>query len=230
MFQMKNLRIKGIYSHLCASDGNKDEEVAYTLKQIEVFEKTLTQLKSQGIQLPNTHLLASYGVINYPNYSGDYARVGIALYWLLSTKEDGGNYRLPLKPVLSIKSRVVSIRKLAKDEAAGYGLAYIALEEKTIAAISIGYADGVPRDLSGGKGSVLIRGQVAPIIGRVCMDQMIVDISNIRLVKRGDEVVIVGKSGNLEITVCDIAEQVGTISNEIISRLGARLERRVIKA
>ncbi|MCL2255022.1 MAG: hypothetical protein FWC09_11330, partial [Lachnospiraceae bacterium] len=97
-----------------------------------------------------------------------------------------------------------------------------------IAVLSIGYADGIPRGLSGGAGHVIIRGRKAPVVGRICMDSMLVDVTEIADVGSGDVAVIIGKSNDIKITACDIAEQTGTISNEILSRLGARLERVVI--
>lgn len=171
-------------------------------------------------------MLASYGVLNYPEYGGDYARVGIAMYGILSTKHDYEGSKLPLQPVLSIKSRIASIRRLHVGESAGYGMAYVAQQERVIATITIGYADGIPRELSDEKGSVLIGGREAPIVGRVCMDQTLIDITEIEGVRQGDEVVVIGKSGEKEITVYDLEEQTGTITNEILSRLGGRLERR----
>ena len=132
---------------------------------------------------------------------------------------------IDLRPVLSIKARIISVKELIKGEAAGYGLQYVAEQNIKIAIISIGYADGLPRSLSGGNGKVLINGMEAPIIGRICMDLILVDISNIKNVVVGDIAVVVRKSDNLAISVYDIAEQSDTITNEILSRLGTRLER-----
>lgn len=226
LFEMSHLNITGIYSHLCVSDGNSEREVEYTKEQKNHFQKLIETLQQRGIDVPKTHLLASYGVLNYPEYGGDYARVGIAMYGILSTKHDYEGSKLPLQPVLSIKSRIASIRRLHVGESAGYGMAYVAQQERVIATITIGYADGIPRELSDEKGSVLIGGREAPIVGRVCMDQTLIDITEIEGVRQGDEVVVIGKSGEKEITVYDLAEQTGTITNEILSRLGGRLERR----
>lgn len=112
-----------------------------------------------------------------------------------------------------------------KKDRISYGLQYVAEQNIKIAIISIGYADGLPRSLSGDNGKVLINGMEAPIIGRICMDLILVDISNIKNVVVGDIAVVVGKSDNLAISVYDIAEQSDTITNEILSRLGTRLER-----
>ena len=136
--------------------------------------------------------------------------------------------KIPLFPVLSLKCRIADIKKVYAGEEVGYGLAYTASEDKMIAVISIGYADGIPRAMSCGKGSVLINGRESQILGRICMDQMMVDITGIPDVKEGDEAVLIGRSGNREITVYDIAENTGTITNEILSRLGCRLDRLVV--
>ena len=185
----------------------------------------MDQLKDRGITPPPFHLLSSYGLLRYPEFGGRYARVGIALYGVLSTQEDTQKLGRDLRPALSVKARVASVRRLHPGESAGYGLAFTAQRETVLAAVTIGYADGLPRSLSCGRGSVLINGRRAPIAGRICMDQMLADITDIPDVRAGDVAVILGKSGDLEITSAQLAEQAGTISNEILSRLGSRLMR-----
>ena len=120
------------------------------------------------------------------------------------------------------------MKDLFQGEAAGYGLQFVAPQDTRIAVVAIGYGDGIPRSLSCGVGSVLIQGIKAPIVGRICMDQMLVDISDIANVKAGDVAVVIGQSGDEKITVCDLAEQTETITNEVLSRLGQRLERLLI--
>ncbi len=134
-------------------------------------------------------------------------------------------WKRALKPVLSLKAKVTSLRPLYAGEGAGYGITFTAEQDMRIAAISIGYGDGLPRQLSGGRGSVLIRGRRAPVIGRICMDQTIVDVTDIPQIQVGDTAVIIGSSGEEEITAGQIAEQCGTISHEIVCCLGARVER-----
>ena len=157
--------------------------------------------------------------------AGDYVRPGIVLYGMLSSRPDSDVWREFVRPVLSLKARITSIRMLYAGEAAGYGLAFTAEQDMRIATIAIGYADGLPRELSNGKGGVLIDGCRAPIIGRICMDQTIVDVSHIPHIRPGDIAVIIGKSGTQEITADALAQQCATISNETLTRLGARLER-----
>ncbi len=228
MFRLPNLKIEGIYTHLCADDTESPEDIAFTLAQGQAFRRVLSQLGARGCVCPRAHLLASYGLIRYPGLGGDYARVGIALYGMLSTRSDTESCALPLRPVLSVRARVAAIKTLRKGETAGYGLQFVAAVDSRIAVLAIGYADGLPRALSCGVGKVLLNGSTAPIAGRICMDQTLVDVSAVPDVKPGDAAVIIGRSDDAEITACDLAEQTGTISNEILSRLGERLERRMI--
>lgn len=157
--------------------------------------------------------------------AADFVRPGIALYGVLSNRADSNAWRRRLRPVLSLKARVSSVRPLYTGEATGYGAAFVAKKDMRIATISIGYADGLPRELSYGKGCVLINGYKAPVLGRICMDQTIVDVSGIPRIQPGDTAVIIGKSGKLENTADSVAAQCGTITNELLSRLGGRLDR-----
>ncbi len=222
---MKHLAVKGLYTHLCVSDTLERAGKEYTKFQKNIFYQVIGEMEKRGLEAPKIHLLASYGVLNYPELSGDYARVGIALYGVLSTREDMEDWKGLFHPVLSLKARVAAVKDLYAGEYAGYGMAFQAERNMKIAALAIGYADGLPRSLSGGVGAVLIDGKRAPVIGRICMDQTLVDVSGISGVKTGDVAVLIGKSGEEEISACDLAEWTGTISNEILSRMGGRLRR-----
>lgn len=224
IWELGNLNIRGVYSHLCAPDGKSEEEEAFTRKQIAEFKAVTDALRRRGITGFRTHLQGSYGALNYPELRFDYARVGIALYGVLSMPGDRVAANVELKPVLSLKARVACVKALHAKEPAGYGLAFTAKREMKIAVVSIGYADGIPRELSN-KGYALINGCRADVVGRVCMDQLLLDVSGITGVSAGDEAVFIGKSGGKEILACEVAERAGTISNEILSRLGSRLER-----
>ncbi|EOT24596.1 alanine racemase [Eubacterium sp. 14-2] len=224
IFQTSNLNVTGLYSHLCVSDGQTQEERAYTLEQVQHFEFVVEELHRRGIHDFKCHLQGSYGILNYSELCFDYARAGIALYGILSEKSDKINASVELKPVLSLKTRVESVKMLYQGEGAGYGLTYRTGSNRKIGVLSIGYADGIPRTLSN-CGYVLCNGRPAPVVGRICMDQMTVDLSEVPQVKAGDEAVLIGTSGNLEIRAEDLAHWTGTISNEILSRMGERLER-----
>lgn len=225
IFGMEHLVVDGMFTHLCTSDMMTVRGRSYTNAQADAFYHLLDQLLERGCPCPKIHMQASYGVLDYPQLAGDYARVGIALYGVLSTEEDTAKWQKELKPVLSLKARIAAVKTLYQGESAGYGIQFTAASDMRIAALAIGYADGLPRALSSGVGSVLIHGHRAPVIGRICMDQTIVDVSDIEDVQAGEEAVLIGRSGDLEISVCDIAKQAGTITNEILSRMGARLER-----
>ncbi len=224
IWKLDNLKIKGVFSHLCVSDGESDMERKYTLKQIENFNHVIYSLHQRGIEGFKTHIQGSYGVLNYPFLNYDYARLGIALYGVLSNAHDKVASNINLKPVLSLKAKIECIRFIHAGESVGYGLTYTATKEMKIAAVSIGYADGIPRELSN-NGHALINGYQVPIIGRICMDQLLLDVSKVLNVNSGDEVVFIGKSKNKEITASEFADKANTISNEILSRLGSRLER-----
>ena len=225
IFKCKNLVIDGMYTHLCAADSTDERGTDYTNMQIVAFYEVVRLIKAEGIKCPMLHIQSSYGIINYPNLKCDYARIGIAIYGLLSRRSDTENCSIDLRPVLSVKARVSATKKLSAGESAGYGLQYTAPCDMKIAVISIGYADGIPRALSCGKGSILIDGEKAPIIGRICMDQLTVDVTDIPSVKRDDIAMIIGKSRNSQIAACELAEEADTITNEILSRLGERLTR-----
>lgn len=224
MWEIPNLEITGIFSHLCVADGSQESDREYTRYQIQNFRKVIDGLRQKGITGWKAHLMSSYGLLNYPEETFDYVRLGIALYGILSCKEDRTRVQLKLSPVLTLKARIQSVRILKKGESAGYGLTYTADENRRIAALSIGYADGIPRCLSN-RGYVLIAGQKAPIVGRICMDQLLVDVTEIPTAEPGGEAVLIGRSGQEEIRAEEFASWADTITNEVLSRLGSRLER-----
>jgi serine/alanine racemase len=225
IFKCKNLVINGIYTHLCAVDSDRQTDKDFTQIQIDNFYRVLSKIKEQGFTLPKTHIQSSYGILNRSDLSFDYARVGIAFYGMLYTLNDTVRYNVGLRPVLSVKARISAVKTLFEGEALGYGLAFTAPHNMKIAVLAIGYADGISRCLSCGIGHVLINGEKAPVVGRICMDQMMVNVTGIEGVCQGDIAVIIGKSGKAEVTACEIAEQADTVSTEILSHLGSRFER-----
>ena len=224
MLQMEHLDVTGIFTHLSASDSESPEDRAFTAGQAAAWRGLISRLGRYGYA-PRAHILSSYGLLNYPEYGGAYARVGIALYGVLSERADLARCPVELRPVLSVHARVALVRTLFPGESVGYGLAYRAAQRRRIAILTIGYADGLPRSLSCGRGSVLLHGREAPIIGRICMDQTLIDVTDIPDVQSGDDAVVIGQSGEREISAYTLAEAAGTITNEILSRLGARLSR-----
>lgn len=222
-FSLKNIEITGIFTHLCSADSRAEEDVDFTRKQIGKFYNSLDNLRKSGIRIPKVHIQSSYGLLNYPEIKSDYVRAGIALYGVLSSPNDETKLKLDLRPVLSLKARVVLLRKIRKGETVGYSRAFTASRDSLIAILPIGYADGFPRNLSCGKSIVLICGQKAPIIGKICMDQLAVDVTDISNIKIGSIATLIGKDENDEIAAPTVAENSESITNELLSRMGRRL-------
>ncbi|NLM09198.1 MAG: serine racemase VanT catalytic subunit, partial [Clostridiaceae bacterium] len=218
VFNCKNLKVNGIFTHLSVPDSLKELNVAFTKQQIHNFYELLNKLRDKGITIPPVHIQSSYGVLNYPGLQCDYVRTGIGLYGVLSAPGQSTRISMNLKPVLALKSKVALIRTVTAGESVGYSRNYTVQKETRIAVVPIGYADGIPRSLSA-NGYVLIKGYRAPIVGQICMDQLMVNISDIPDVKRGDVVTLIGKDGFEEITAEQVAFNAETITNELLSRL-----------
>lgn len=229
MWKYENLKITGVYSHLCTSDGTTREEQSYVRLQEGRFQKIVAMLRAEGRTGFSTHLQGSYGILNQNVLTGSYdlARVGIALYGVFSEPSAELERKYDLKPVLSLKARIACVRELEEGEGAGYGLAWHADSRRRLAAVTLGYADGYPRALSN-RGHALVRGRRVPVVGRVCMDQLLLDVTGMPDVRPGDEAVFIGRSGELSIRAEDVAAEAGTISNEILSALGKRLCRTAV--
>lgn len=218
IFSVGKLTVDGIFTHLAADDTAEGRDREFTEIQAARFRQVTDGLNALGY-FPKTHLQSSLGVLNYPELASDLARVGLALYGCVD-----GDIGKALMPVLSLKARVSSVRTVHRGESIGYGTDFIAQRDMKLAVLTIGYADGLPRRLSDGVGYVLISGKRAPIAGKICMDQTIVDVSGIN-VRQGDTAVIIGSSGGETITACDIARLADTIPNEILAGIGGRVVR-----
>lgn len=223
IFCMKNIKVCGIYTHLCCADSLKPEDVLFTKEQINRFYCVIDALKKSNIVIPKLHIQSSYGLLNYPELKCDYVRIGIALYGILSSPNQSTVLKLNLRPVLSLKSKVVLIRPIKKGESVGYNRTFTAERDSRIAIIPIGYGDGFPRNLSCGDGRVQIRQNLLPIIGRICMDQLAVDITDADDIIVGDIVTLIGAERNDRLTAPDVAEYSKSISNELLCRLSTRI-------
>lgn len=224
LFQVPNFSICGMYTHLCVADSQEPEDIAFSNHQIQSFQQLADLLKDCGIALPPLHVQSSYGVLNYPDLRYDFARVGILLYGCHSQLGEACLMQPEVSPVLSLYSQIVLIREVEEGDTVGYGRTYRAKRKKRLAVVPIGYADGYPRSLSN-RGYVLIRGQQARIVGRICMDQMIVDITAIGDAAVHDRVTLIGKDGSKTIYAEELASLSQTITNELLSRLGSRINR-----
>jgi serine/alanine racemase len=227
IFSCENLSVKGMYTHLSEADSLKLEALDNTLRQIRRFNETISSLKAKGYHVGKLHVQESYGILNYPGLPCDYARAGIALYGVLC-KNDQTRLSPGLQPVLSMKARVAEVRWIKAGEAVGYSRRFVAPSLMKIAAVTIGYADGIPRNSDSRDAYVLLSGLKAPILGLICMDVLIVDATLIDDVKPGDVATLIGRDGEELIRCEDVAESCGTITNELLSRLGARLPRMLV--
>lgn len=218
---MKYLDVDGIFTHLCCSESLEDDDVAFTRRQIERFYALTDKLCDEGTVIPCQHIQSSYGLLNYPELRCSYVRVGIALYGVLSAPDDRTRLSLALRPVLSLKARVVSIHELEAGESVGYDRAYVMSRAGRIAILPIGYADGLPRNLSQGRGQVRIGDVTVPIVGKICMDQLAVDVTDAPEVAVGDIATLI--DGRSPLLTPEVAAAAGSISNELLSRMGSRL-------
>ena len=222
LFQMKHLHIQGIFTHLCCADSRKPEDISFTRKQIRSFYGLISQMETAGLPIPKIHLQSSYGLLNYPDLPCDYVRAGISLYGVFSSPDDRTLLQPKLRPVLALKAKVVLIREISRGETVGYGRTFRAERNSRIAILPIGYGDGLPRNLSG-KAMVRISTHLLPVIGRICMDQLAIDLTGADDVSVGDTAILIDNAENSPLLAPNVAALSGSISNELLCRLGARL-------
>lgn len=214
------LNIDGIFTHFATSD-EADKELSK--KQYELFVLLINELARLGINFRHKHCSNSAAIIDLPQFNMDWVRQGISLYGLYPSDEVNKR-RTMLFPALALKSHVVHIKDVEPGWGISYGQTFVAKEKMKIATISIGYGDGYPRMLSN-KGYVLIRGKKAPILGRVCMDQFMVDVTHIEGVEMEDVVTLVGRDGNECITVEELSALCGRFNYEFICDINKRVTR-----
>lgn len=216
---LNNIRIEGIFSHYATADC---EDKTFAHEQKTRFDNFISLLESMDVKIPLKHISNSAGAIEfYENY--DMVRIGIALYGLYPSAEVDKT-KVKLTPAMEVISHVIHVKTIEKGTGVGYGQIYTASEKRKIATVAIGYADGLNRCLTG-KGYVLIGGKKAPLVGKVCMDQIMVDVTDIPDVNVGDKAVILGKSGNAEITADELGALCHSFSYEIICTFMPRVKR-----
>lgn len=219
---LSNLDFTGIFSHFSSSDDISEEGICYTKKQIEHFDKTVAVLEQQGIHFDVKHLQNSAGVLNYRDCHYDMARVGVILYGLSLDTLPG--CAIPLKPVMSIRSAISMVKTVHKGDCISYSRRFTAEREMRLATVPIGYADGYLRAFAD-KGRMIVRGQYAKIVGSICMDQLMLDVTDIPDVKAGDIATVVGADGNCQVTFGELAEIAGTIHYELACLISRRVPR-----
>jgi len=213
--RLKFIEIEGIFTHFALADINQK----FTADQINSFNRLILQLETEGIHIPLAHAANSMGVLAYRQSHFNMVRPGLVLYGLYPRP----GLKINLKPVLSLKTKVMYVKKVPKGCGISYGHSYITKKKTTIITLPIGYGDGYPRNLSN-IGPILVKGKRFKISGRVCMDQIMVDVGNLK-VRLGDEVVLIGTQGKNRISAEELARYCNTIPYEIVCGLGSRIPR-----
>ena len=223
--QQKGIEIEGIFTHFAKADMADKTDAEKQLQQFKTFLQMIRE--KLHIEIPVKHCSNSAGILEMPKANMDVVRAGITLYGLYPS-EEVSREAVPLRPALSFYSHVVYCKTIHKGQSVSYGGTYTAEEDVRVATIPIGYGDGYPRSLSG-KGYVLIHGKKAPILGRVCMDQFMVDVSAIPDVKEGDRVTLLGCDGDEQISAELLGALSGRFNYELVCDIGKRIPRVYLK-
>ncbi len=227
IYTLPGIVVEGIFTHLAVADlpdarGERGWGHEYTLKQLDTFRSLLRDLEENGIHMRYVHAANSAAVLAYPQSHFNMVRPGIAIYGLDPSRD------VPcprgFEPALSFKTQVAQVKTLPPGSYVSYGCTYRTSRDTLIAVIPVGYADGFRRGPRNW-GEVLVKGQRAPVIGLVCMDQSLIDVTNVPAIREGDEVVLIGEQGGDRITVGEVAERLGTINYEVVAEILARVPR-----
>ena len=220
LIDKEHVELEGIFTHFAKAD-ERDKTSAH--RQLAIFEDFLKELSRLGIAIRVKHCSNSAGILDMPEANMDVVRAGIAIYGLYPSKEVNQD-AVCLKPALSLYSRIVYIKTMLPGQSVSYGSDFTAKEDTRVATVPLGYGDGYPRSLSG-RGYVLIRGKKAPILGRICMDQFMVDVSQIPEAAEGDRVTLIGGDGARRISTEELGELSGRFHYELVCDLGKRVPR-----
>ncbi|HLY30702.1 MAG TPA: alanine racemase, partial [Ktedonobacterales bacterium] len=216
---LDGLLVEGVFTHFATADS---ADQTYARRQLDRFRQVLAALDAAGLRPPITHAANSAATLTLPETRFDLVRPGIAIYGLAPSVD------VPLpdgfRPALAFKTQVAQVKDIPAGEGISYGATYVTTRPTRIAVLPVGYADGFRRGPTNW-GEVLVRGRRAPILGRVCMDQCMVDVTHIPGVEQGDEVVLIGRQGDDELTADEVAARLGTISYEVVAELLARVPR-----
>ncbi len=215
---LRNLRVQGICTHFPSADTDR----AFTQRQIQQLTRLVQKIREGGLAVPYVHAANSMGLAGYSNKILNLARPGLMLYGLYPRPEL--QKKIHLRPAMSVHSRIIFLKNIEKGRSISYGRTFIASRRMTVATLPIGYSDGYLRGLSG-KADVLAGGKRCPVLGRVTMDQIVVDVSGVKNPRLGMPVVILGKQGKEEVRADELAQHARTIPYEIVCSLGSRLPR-----
>ncbi len=216
---LPGLRLEGLMSHFASADADDPSAAQGQLAQ---FLEADRAVQAAGVRPALRHLANSAGLLALPEFHLDMVRPGILLYGYAPAPRLGA--RLALRPALTLRTRIAALRDVPRGQGVSYGHTFVAPRDLRVATLPLGYADGVSRALSN-RGHVLVQGRRAPILGRVCMDMTVVDVSAMPRAAVGDEVVLIGRQGDAEITADEVAAAAGTISYEILAGIGPRIPR-----
>lgn len=218
--ELKNIQLEGIFTHFaCADMTNKSS----AKEQLRLFQEFIKELEKARVRVPIKHASNSAGIIDMPEANFNMVRLGISTYGLYPSDEVHME-QLLLKPAMELKTHISYVKELDAGHGIGYGSTYVTKKHMRIATVPVGYADGYPRQLSN-KGRVLVHGQFAPLIGRVCMDQFMIDVTDIPDVKQEDVVTLVGVDGDKFISVEEVANLAGSFNYEFVCNVGKRIPR-----
>ena len=220
ILQLPHLEVEGIFTHFACAD---EKDKTSCLLQKEKFLSFLHLCEQSGITFPLRHMCNSAAILDFNDDFLDMVRCGIITYGLYPS-DDVQKDKFPLQPAMEIKSHVSFVKTVEPNFTVSYGSTFVTTKQTTIATVPVGYADGYPRSLSG-KGYVLIHGQKAPILGRICMDQMMVDVTQIPQVKRGDTVTVIGQDGNSYLSMDEVAKLAGSFNYELACNISKRVPR-----
>lgn len=224
VYNLEGLEVIGIYSHFSTSD---EKDKTYANEQLFKFKKVMGDLKAIGIEIPLKHISNSGAIIDMPETYLNGVRPGIILYGYYPSNEVSKD-NISVKPALTLKAKIAHVKELHKDMYISYGKTFKTNKKTIVATLPIGYGDGYPRALSE-NAKVIVNGKFASILGRICMDQCMIDVTDIENVKTGDEVIILGEEGDLKFNADDMAKALGTINYEILCRIKSRIPRVYIK-
>ena len=220
--RLPGLELEGLYTHFSVADEVTESSTAYTRRQLQTFMNVVEDLEDAGVHVPLTHVCNSAATMRFPDMHLDGVRIGIALYGLSPSEETP--LPVPLRPALTLKSLVARVRTLPPESSISYGRTYTTSRPTRVALVPAGYGEGTHRLLSN-RGQVLIRGKRAAIVGRVCMDQFMVDVTTIEGVSQDDEVVLIGSCGGEHISAGEVARWARTIHYEVTTSLLPRVTR-----
>lgn len=218
--KLQGIEIIGLFTHFSTAD---EEDKEYTKLQVEKYKKIVDELDKRGVNTGIKHVSNSAAIIDLEEYYFDAVRPGIILYGYYPSNEVKKD-KIKIRPALTLKSNIIHLKTVEEGTYISYGRSYVTEGKRTIATLPIGYADGYTRLLNG-KAKVIIRGKLAPVVGKICMDQCMVDVTDIDGVSVGDEVILLGRDGNIKNDADDLAKMLGTINYEIICMIGRRVPR-----